>query len=101
MAWKINGVEISETSKVNGITWVTGKKFNNIQLNICYYYDLTNNNPPFPPSPPLNFTYTDCFGNAQNINIMAGTPPQQICALVGTVSVPGGGSSNQGSRCSS
>jgi hypothetical protein len=101
MAWKINGIEISETSKINGVLWGTGKKLNGIQLNVCYYYDLANNNPPFPPTPPLNFTYTDCFGNAQNINIMAGTPPQQICALVGTVSVPGGGSSNQGSRCSS
>jgi hypothetical protein len=101
MAWKINGVEISETSKVNGITWVTGKKFNNTQLNICYYYDLTNNNPPFPPSPPLNFTYTDCFGSAQNISIGAGSPPQQICALVDSVGVPPGGSSNKGSRCTS
>ena len=35
MAWKINGIEISETSKVNGVTWVTGKKLNGIQLNIC------------------------------------------------------------------
>jgi hypothetical protein len=102
MAWKINGVTISETSKVNSATvWGTGNKMNGVQLNICYYYDLANNNPPFPPTPPLNFTYTDCSGNGQNINIGAGSPPQQVCALVGTVSVPGGGSSNQGSRCSS
>ena len=100
MAFKINGVEISETSRVNGVLWVTGKKLNGIQLNICYTYTLSNNNPPFPPSPPLNFTYTDCSGNGQSINIGAGTPPQQVCALVGSVGVPPGGSSNKGSRCS-
>jgi hypothetical protein len=103
MAWKINGVEISETSKVNGITWVTGKKINGIQLNVCYTYTLTNNNPPptppTPPGPPLNFTYTDCSGTGQSININDGDPPQNVCALVGTVSVPGGGSSSKGSRC--
>jgi hypothetical protein len=99
MAFKINGVEISETSKVNGVLWVTGKKLNGKQLNICYTYTLTNNNPPFPPSPPLNFTYTDCSGTGQNININPGDPPQNVCALVGTVSVPGGGSSSIGSRC--
>jgi hypothetical protein len=99
MAFKINGVEISETSRVNGVLWVTGKKLNGIQLNICYTYTLSNNNPPFPPSPALNFTYTDCSGTGQNININAGDPPQDVCALVDTVSVPGGGSSSQGPRC--
>jgi hypothetical protein len=99
MAWKINGVTISETSKVNSATvWGTGNKMNGVQLNICYTYTLSNNNPPFPPSPPLNFTYTDCSGTGQNININAGAP-QDVCALVGTVSVPGGGSSSQGPRC--
>jgi hypothetical protein len=39
MAFKINGVIISETSKINGVLWVTGNKFNGIQLNICYNYD--------------------------------------------------------------
>ena len=99
MAFKINGVEISETSKINGVTWVTGKKLNGKQLNICYTYTLSNNNAPFPPSAPLNFTYTDCYGTGQNISIGAGSPSQNVCALVGTVSVPGGGSSSQGSRC--
>jgi hypothetical protein len=99
MAFKINGVEISETSRVNGVLWVTGKKLNGKQLNICYYYDLANNNPPFPPTPPIQFSYDDCNGDPQTIDIGAGSPPQQVCALVGTVSVPGGGSSNQGSRC--
>lgn len=101
MAWKINGVEISETSKVNGVTWVTGKKFNGVQLNVCYDYTLQNNNPPFPPSPPLNFTYTDCFGSPQNVNIGAGDPPTTVCALVDSVSTPPGGSSSKGSRCTS
>lgn len=101
MAWKINGIEISETSKVNGVLWGTGKKYNGNQLNICYYYDLSNNNPPFPPSPPLNFTYTDCSGTGQNINIGAGSPPQQVCALVDSVNLPVGGSATKGSRCSS
>lgn len=104
MAWKINGIEISETSKVNGITWVTGKKMNGIQLNICYSYELTNNNPPppppNPPDPPLNFSYTDCFGNPQNVNVDFGGPVT-VCALVDSVNVPGGGSANKGSRCSS
>ena len=98
MAFKINGVIISETSKVNGVLWATGKKLNGKQLNICYYYDLANNNPPFPPTP-IQFSYDDCNGDPQTIDIGAGSPPQQVCALVGTVSVPGGGSSNQGSRC--
>ena len=100
MAFKINGVIISETSKINGVLWVTGKKFNGIQLNICYNYDLTNNDPPFPPQPPMNFTYTDCFGNAQNVNVNSG-PPTTMCALVDSVNVPPNGSANKGSRCSS
>jgi hypothetical protein len=100
MAFKINGVIISETSKVTGVLWGTGKKLNGQQLNICYYYDLSNNNPPFPPSPPMNFTYTDCFGSSQNVNVNPG-PPTTICALVDSVNVPGGGSANKGSRCTS
>jgi hypothetical protein len=100
MAWKINGKEILETSKVNGVTWVTGKKLNGKQLNICYNYDLSNNNPPFPPQPPMNFTYTDCFGSSQNVNVNPG-PPTTICALVDSVSVPPNGSANKGSRCTS
>lgn len=104
MAWKINGKEISETSKVNGVTWVTGKILNGIQLNICYSYELTNNNPPppppDPPDPPLNFSYTDCFGNPQNVNVDFGAPVT-VCALVDSVSVPGGGSSTKGARCTS
>lgn len=110
MTWKINGVEISETSKVNSVLWVTGKKFNGIQLNVCYSYELTNNNtptppppppaPPPPPDPPINFTYTDCFGNPQSANVDYGFPVT-VCALVGTVSSPAGGSSTQGARCTS
>jgi hypothetical protein len=111
MTWKINGVTISETSKVNSATvWGTGKNMNGVQLNICYTYELTNNNappppppppaPPPPPDPPITFTYTDCFGTSQNVNVDFGAP-QQVCALVGTVVDPLGGSSSQGSRCSS
>jgi len=104
MAFKINGVEISETSRVNGVLWVTGKKLNGKQLNICYTYTLSNNNPPppppLPPDPPINFTYTDCFGTSQNVNVDFGVP-QQVCALVDTVSSPGGGSSSKGARCTS
>ena len=110
MAFKINGVEISETSKVNGVLWATGKKLNGKQLNICYTYELTNNNappppppppaPPPPPDPPITFSYTDCFGNPQNVNVDFGAP-QNVCALVGTVSSPGGGSSSKGARCTS
>ena len=99
MAWKINGKEILETSRVNGVLWVTGKKLNGIQLNICYNYDLTNNDPPFPP-PPMFFDYTDCFGNPQSVNVSPG-PPTTICALVDTVVDPPGGSSSKGSRCTS
>ena len=102
MAWKINGKEILETSKVNGVTWVTGKKLNGIQLNICYSYQLSNNNPPppppSPPDPPINFTYTNCGGNSQNVNVDFGAPVT-VCALVGTVVDPPGGSNSQGSRC--
>jgi hypothetical protein len=99
MAWKINGIEISETSKVNGVLWATGKKLNGIQLNVCYTYDLSNPNPPFPPSPPINFTYTDCAGNNQNVSVGAGQPPTTVCALVDSVS--GGGGISKGSRCTS
>jgi hypothetical protein len=102
MAWKINGKEILETSKVNGVTWVTGKKLNGIQLNVCYTYTLSNNNPPppppSPPDPPINFTYTDCGSNSLNVNVNFGTPVT-VCALVGTVVDPPGGSNSQGSRC--
>jgi hypothetical protein len=104
MAWSINGSTPSETSYINGKLFGTGKNINSTQLNICYYYDLTNNNPPppppNPPDPPITFSYTDCFGNPQNINIDFGAP-QQVCALVDSVSVPGGGSSSKGSRCTS
>jgi len=100
MAWKINGIEISETSKVNGVTWVTGKKLNGIQLNICYTYDLNNNNPPFPPQPDIQFSYTDCFNNPQTISVpSAGSV--QVCALVDSVQDPPGGSHSKGARCSS
>lgn len=99
MAWKINGIEISETSKVNGVTWVTGKKFNGIQLNICYSYELSNPNPPFPPSPPISFSYTDCAGNAQTADVGAGDPPTTVCALVDSVS--GAGGITKGARCTS
>lgn len=98
MAWKINGVEISETSKVNGVTWVTGKKLNGIQLNICYDYTLQNNNPPFPPAPDITFSYDDCSGTPQTVNVpSAGNT--QVCALVDSVVDPPGGSSSKGSRC--
>ena len=43
MAFKINVFEISETSKINGVLWLTGKKLNGKQLNICYTYTLSNN----------------------------------------------------------
>lgn len=101
MTWKINGVEISETSKVNSVLWVTGKKFNGIQLNVCYDYDLTNTNPPFPPTPPVNFNYTDCAGTAQSASIMAGDLPITVCALYDSVTGDPGGEISQGSRCTS
>lgn len=100
MAWKINGIEISETSKVNGVTWVTGKKLNGIQLNICYTYTLNNNNPPFPPQPDIQFSYTDCFNTAQTADVPSDASVQ-VCALVDSVQDPAGGSSSQGSRCTS
>ena len=110
MAWKINGKEILETSRVNGVLWATGKKLNGIQLNVCYSYVLTNNNtptppppppaPPPPPDPPITFSYTDCFGTPQNVNVDIGNPIT-VCALVDSVSVPGGGSSSKGARCTS
>jgi hypothetical protein len=99
MTWSINGSTPNETSYINSKLFSTGKKINDTQLNVCYYYDLTNGNPPFPPSPPINFSYTDCFGSPQNVNVGAGDPPTTVCALVNSVSVPPGGSSNQGSRC--
>jgi hypothetical protein len=100
MTWSINGSTPSEASYINGKIFTTGKKINDVQLNICYYYDLTNNDPPFPPPPPMNFTYTDCFGNSQNVNVNPG-PPTTICALVDSVGVPPNGSANKGSRCTS
>ena len=116
MAFKINGVIISETSKISSLLWGTGKKMSGVQLNICYEYELTNNNapppppppppppapppPPPPPDPPITFSYTDCFGDPQNANVDFGIPVN-VCALVGTVVDPPGGSSSQGSRCSS
>jgi hypothetical protein len=99
MAWKINGVIVSETSKVNSATvWGTGNNMNGVQLNVCYEYTLTNTNPPFPPTPPVSFNYTDCDGNPQTANVPAGMPPATVCAIVGSVS--GAGGISQGSRCS-
>ena len=97
MAFKINGTIISETSKVNGVLWATGKKLNGKQLNICYTYTLTNNDPPFPPPQPVSFNYTDCDGNPQTENIPQGSPPATVCAIVDSVS--GAGGISKGSRC--
>ena len=100
MAWKINGIEISETSRVNGVLWVTGKKLNGIQLNICYTYTLNNNNAPFPPQSDIQFSYTDCFNTAQTADVpSAGNT--QVCALVDSVQDPAGGSHSKGARCTS
>ena len=100
MAFKINGVIISETSKVNGVLWATGKKLNGKQLNICYTYTLQNNNPLFPPQPDITFNYNDCGGSAQSVDIPSGGN-QQVCALVDSVSFGGDGSATKGSRCTS
>ena len=98
MAWKINGVTVSETSKVNSATvWGTGNNMNGVQLNVCYSYELTNNDPPFPPLPPVSFNYTDCDGNPQTENIPQGSPPATVCAIVDSVS--GAGGISKGSRC--
>jgi hypothetical protein len=97
MTWSINGSTPSETSYINGKIFTTGKKINNVQLNICYFYDLTNPNPPFPPSPPISFSYTDCSGNPQTENVAAGGPPATVCAIVDSVS--GAGGITKGSRC--
>jgi hypothetical protein len=101
MAFKINGVIISETSKISSLLWGSGKKLSGVQLNICYDYDLTNLNPPFPPTPPVNFNYIDCDGNSQSASVMAGDPPATVCALYDSVTADPGGVFSQGSRCSS
>jgi hypothetical protein len=102
MAFKINGVIISETSKVSSdLVWGTGKKMSGVQLNICYEYELFNTDPPFPPPPPGNASYDDCDGNSQSTPVNAGDPPIIICALVDTVSADPQVSVSQGSRCSS
>ena len=98
MAWKINGVTVSETSKVNSDTvWGTGNNMNGVQLNVCYSYELTNNDPPFPPLPPVSFNYTDCDGNPQTENVPQGNPPATVCAIVDSVS--GSGGITKGFRC--
>ena len=98
MAWKINGVTVSETSRVNSAqVWGTGNKMNGVQLNVCYSYELSNPNPPFPPSPPISFSYTDCSGNPQTENVPAGVPPSTVCAIVDSVS--GAGGITKGARC--
>ena len=56
--------------------------------------------PPDPLDPPINFTYTDCGGNPADVNVDFGAPVT-VCALVDSVSVPGGGSSSKGARCTS
>jgi hypothetical protein len=98
MAWYINGVEVSETSYINGVLWGTGKIMNGIQLNVCYTYTLQNNNPPFPPQPDITFNYNDCVGDPQTIDISSGGN-QQVCALVDSVTFTGNGSVSKGSRC--
>lgn len=104
MAWKINGVTVSETSKVSSNTvWGTGRKMSGVQLNVCYTYDLANNvpdpPPPDPPNPPIDFSYTDCDGNSQNVGLMFGQTTQ-VCAIVDSVTDSGGGDiTNTTNRC--
>lgn len=102
MTWKINGVVVSETSKVSSnLVWGTGKKMNGVQLNVCYTYDISYVGPPpppppAPPPPPQSFSWTDCDGNSQSANLNFGQS-QQICAIVDSVS--GAGGITKGSRC--
>ena len=98
MAWKINGVDIIETTYINGVLWGTGKTINGTLLTVCYDYTLQNNNPPFPPQPDITFSYNDCSGTPQTANVPSGGN-QQVCALVDSVVDPPGGSSSKGSRC--
>lgn len=43
MTWKINGVIVSETLKVNSCTvWGTGNNMNGVQLIFCYSHELIN-----------------------------------------------------------
>ena len=103
MAFKINGVLVSETSKLStGNVFGTGKKVSGVQLNVCYTYDIANNvpdpPPPDPPNPPIDFSWTDCDGNSQNVGLSFGQS-DQICAIVDSVSDSGGGDITQQSRC--
>lgn len=98
MAWSINGSTPDEASYINGVIFTTGKKINDTQLNVCYDYTLNNNNGPFPPQPDITFSYDDCSGTPQTVNVPSGGNTQ-VCALVGTVVDPPGGSSSQGARC--
>ena len=102
MAWKINGVEISETSKLSGKLFGTGKKVSGVQLNICYTYDISYNGPPpdpppAPPPPPQSFSWTDCDGNPQGTSLEFGQN-QQICAIVDSVTGDGD-ITNTNTRC--
>lgn len=46
-----------------------------LPLEECYSYLITATTPPG-----YNFTYTDCLGNPQNIDVLFGSP-QSVCAL--------------------
>lgn len=104
MTWKINGVTVSETSKVSSNTvWGTGNKMSGVQLNVCYTYDISYNGPPpdpppAPPPPPQGFSWTDCDGNSQGTSLEFGQS-QQICAIVDSVTGDGD-ISNTNTRCS-
>jgi hypothetical protein len=98
MPYSINGISVNNISRINGYNMGGQNRINGISVNVCVEYTLTNNNPPFPPSPPIQFDFTDCAGIATFSQVPAGGQ-DFVCAIVGTVMDPPEGTSSAGSPC--
>ena len=98
MPYRINNVSVNDISIINGYTMQGQNRINGVSINVCLEYTLTNNNPPMPPSPPIQFDYTSCAGDPTFALIPAGAQ-DFVCAIVGTVVDPPGGTSSAGNPC--
>lgn len=98
MPYSINGVSVNNISIINGYTMQGQNIINGVSINVCVAYTLTNNNPPMPPSAPIRFDYINCTGES-TFALIPASAQDFVCAIVGTVVDPPGGTSSAGSPC--
>ena len=99
MPYSINGVSVNNISRINGYTMQgQNNRINGVSINVCVQYTLTNNNPPMPPSAPIRFDYINCTGES-TFALIPADAQDFVCAIVGTVVDPPGGTSSAGNPC--